>query len=251
MVLKRMRGMGFRKGVKPSTKFMKENKVDIAQDKRLTKIERAIKRNKPEIKYVDVSTGSSTYYAYYKLDATGAERGLVGLTGYQIPAGTSSNQRIGEEIKISSVDIRMEYTVGATANNKCRVIVFQADTSLTYSAGVPSQNTYELYKILTNCESAPYSLTSPYSKDLNFRFKVLYDKSFRLNGYDQSNGIKHIRINKGFKKCSWGSINGSGGPVVLPTDGQLYMLVIDNDTTETSSNHMAYALNARVNFSDN
>lgn len=238
--------------IKPSTKFQKETKVDIAQDKRLTKIEKMIKKEKPEHKYVDIDSGSSTFYAYYALEVAHLY-GLVNLTGYNIVKGIDYNQRIGDEIKPVSFHLRLEYTAGNTANNKLRVIIFQSDAQFEYTAGVPAEQQEEQYKILKYCETAPYMLTSPYARDLQFPFKVLYDQTRVLNS-NSPNGVFNIRIGglkkKQMSKMEWGNISGSGGPVYLPTKKQLYMLVIDNDTTNTLANHVNYKFNGRLTYID-
>lgn len=232
----------------------KEKAVDVEQDKRLTKIEKKVKTLKPEYKYIDTNnTTDNVFRAYYKQDVSGSLKGLVyTTTAVNLVRGDAYNQRIGEKITPINFDLRMEWTKGTGSQNKARIIIFQADPPLNYPSGVPATDFTEIYKILAFANKDPYMLCSPYSKSLTFKYKVLYDKMFKINSDDNVGGFNHIRIpGKKMKPIQWGQIpNGTGGYTEMPTKNHIFMLVIDNNTSDTPENHLGYNFISRLTYSD-
>lgn len=239
--------------IKPSTKFMKETKVDIAQDKRLTKLEKKVKKITPESKYLDLDTGNATYYAHYEQDTSGPHSGLVVFTSSALmPSGSGEGQHDGNKITPTSFQLRLDLTKpSGSASVGGRIIIFQADVSLDYSTGSPVVDYNETYKILKYVSAAPFMLNSPYNKASNFRYHILYDRIFALNS-NNLNKVLNIKI-KGskMKPIYWEDVpNGAGGFTNLESKNQLYMLFIDNVLTAPGNTHIAYKFISRLTYQD-
>lgn len=220
------RKMAFKKKALP----MPTKKVDYAQNKRIVTIEKKLNKLDREIesKFVDLSINA----AMVSNPAVGTN--ILLLNG--LAPGTSASQRIGEDVRITSMQFRgyIQRAVTELGIQKARlIIVFDKQTN---GAGPAA-----LSDLLTNVGNIP---NQPYNKgNVPGRFKILYDKEFALNPqvwftYVVATGVvteyapmivnikKHIQINQ---KADYGA--GNAGTVADITKGSIYAYLLSTENS--------------------
>lgn len=138
----------------------------------------------PEKKYYDTTVNSSIGFTpvFYNLT--------------QISQGTTSYNRVGDDIQLLSIYIRLKLSIYDTTNI-FRVVLFQ-----WFDDGIDDAPAWE--KIFqypsTTAPTVPNQLMSPLAIDKNQnKFKILFDKYFKLDVDDQEE-IMELFYKKNFNK---------------------------------------------------
>jgi len=120
-----------------------------------------------------INTGGIT-----QLSNTGQIYKLTSL----IPQGVENFQRIGDEIKLKEIGIRMIFRMltdnGTQFSNNVRCIVFSYKKSTT--GGSASSTSVGISDILDNDANSTDWVTAPYKFENRHNFKILYDKVFNM-----------------------------------------------------------------------
>lgn len=139
--------------------------------------------------------------------------GLVTPLTSPISKGTEPFNRIGSEIHLKGILIRLQLVPAAQFNNvRCIAIRWN-------SSGTPSASNILQF---TGTNAAPFS---PLIRDASHKFQVLYDNLFVI-GTDQADGIKVEKIYlKKLGTAVWDDSNG-------PQKGQIFFLTISGASLE-------------------
>lgn len=176
----------------PRGKKTKNVKMDT---KKIKAIVREELKEDVEVKYL------LTNHQSLSIDTTGE---LYSLTN--VSQGTGDSNRIGDEIKISALELRINALYGDTTNY-LRIIVFQWLANDDISAPIVGDVLYDA------SSSIPYVLSYYNNDTLGSDYSVLYDKVHSLNNTYKTNFSQNIFIPMKYakKKVQYvaGTTNGS------------------------------------------
>lgn len=144
-----------------------------------------------------------------------------------VDVGINDNERIGDQITVTSMEFRGYLEVGDT-NNIVRVILFQ-----WFPDTVPTA-----VDILI---SSVNGLISPYSHDHRYEFNILFDRTYMMSNDWQHYSKFHVYI----KKFRERKIQYVGGTYV--GNNKIYLAVV-SDSAAVPNPTMAYI--AKLNFKD-
>lgn len=200
---------------KPKRQYKKKRSITSVVNKILAK--------KAETKYFNYVEGITTDY-------NGAVRRIT-----NIAQGLADYNRVGDQLTMSSITLRIALTNESDVYNNCRLIIFRWNDDDSTAAPVPGT-------LLTDVgyTSAPIS---PWVFD-NMRsgkFKVLYDKLFDVNA-ELSTAVRfplkvHLKVKNNIKFVG-GSANGIG---------HIYYLIVSDSSTST---HPIFNVAAQMFFKD-
>lgn len=227
---------------------MSENRTDVRPSKGKKKFSKKGKKiTKREVAKIarNVLTRKTEKH-YYDVNNTG----LVSSSGSIIPlsglsAGTSDQQRIGDNIEVTSLNVRMQWYYG-DETNICRCIVFQWLNS-DATAPVPNQI---IQSDILGFVGAP---SGQYSKDnCGYNWVPLVDKTITLAGVSPNSisqsSVKLMEMtitNKDLKKGKrTPHLQYLGGGTT--GTGMLYMLLISDSTVAFP--HPTVYWDARLRF---
>lgn len=152
-----------------------------------------------------------------------------------IARGTSANERVGDKINITSVQLRGEFEVG-DATNTVRMIVFQwyKDPNAAFNV---------VTDVLDNAAvSGGNGVFSPYNYNSSGTYQVLYDKIYRLDNQGPQSAIFDFKIKK-IPKRKVTFLNASNQPI----DNSIIVLFI-SDSGATPNPTFNFV--SRVYFTD-
>lgn len=187
----------------------------------------AVKRSKPETKSYDLlvsagGTGITNTGTLYRLTLNLAQ-------------GTASNQRVGQEIHMTSLTMRGILATGSlSAPQQVRMITL-IDKEMDGVLPVVS-DVIETYGGTTD-------FYSPYNMDNRGRFHILEDKVYSLN----PGATASFHLNKYFKlgrKCQFGRLG--TGATADSFAGQPFVLLI----TDVAAANPNFGLTTRLNYTE-
>lgn len=171
-----------------------------------------------EDKYFDVR------YPYTNQSYNTALTNPAGLTA-SISQGVSVNQRIGDKIRIKSLDLRLSTyhnTANATtdAENNYRIIIFKYNEPTNLHS--PAYADLLMYPSLTGFLN--YGIDSPYvwhNVNTAHKYSILYDKNFTMAAGAPTKH-HHIKINKYLGNLSFetGALQGTGHLYLMVTNDE-------------------------------
>lgn len=173
-----------------------------------------------EKKYIDATSTSTA------VSTTGT---IVSLS--DIPQGDTVNHRHGDSVKPQGLTIRLKAVANSSAvSTQLRVVIFRMkhENGTTPTIANLFDGTSSLYYL------------APKAWDNRFHSKILYDRVLNLSD-DRSQGA----FRKIYLKLT-GHINWQAG-TTTGEDGELYMALVSNETTNTPN--VAYY--SRLTFTDN
>lgn len=189
--------------------------------KSIVRQEIALKEKKEvEMKSYDITHVNGNTFSY---------NGLVTNISSGIPRGTGPDERVGSEIFIKGILIRLQCVPNFQFNN-CRLIIIRWNSS-----GFPSG-----FNIVQFTGAVGASM-SPLVRDASHKFQVLYDQLVTI-GTDQADALYTDKIYiKNVGRCVWDDTNG-------PQKGQIFMLAI-SDANPLGSPPGLF-MHARVRYTD-
>lgn len=151
-----------------------------------------------------------------------------------VAQGTTDSDRVGDRIYIKSVQVRWNMKI-ADVYNQCRVILFQWDQD---NSGLTMQRL--LAGTLVGTNNAPLA---PYAHDFSKDRRILYDKSFILDGVDKVAETDTTYVTRGFMDRRIQYYSGSS----TTGNGFLFLAVISDSS---AINHPTLDFVAKVTYTD-
>lgn len=186
-----------------------------------------IVRKEQETKYHDLSLASQPYLVAM------ASTTIVDLCA--ISQGTQDIQRIGDKIRLRSLDMRVQILC-ADSTNVVRFIIFQWHPNTTITATDPQGS-----QIIA--DTATYPFLSNYVHDYQNQFIVVYDKVWGSElTSDSANRVMHIRPSLKYvrKQVNYTGATTSGSD-------KLYLLMVSDSGSAT---HPSVKVQARIRYDD-
>jgi len=116
-----------------------------------------------------------------------------------ITRGTDVTQRIGNEVMLKEMQVRMSFTINANVNTSVIRYVFAVDTM-----GVNAPSVGDVLE--SGLLSTGYTDIAPYYWDYRRRFKILHDDSVGLCKYANNAYLfKHFTLPLGFRSSNIGA----------------------------------------------
>ena len=169
----------------------------------------------------------------------------VGNNSYilnDINAGTGASNRIGRQMKIKSVDCRVQIKRGSTGGARlCRLMLIKAnhDTGGVFNPDDVTSG------VLGGSETA---IVDFYDTDETKNYTVLYNKFFQLGDEGAAAELHYISIHKEFKNGFIVQYSGTGASESDISHGALF-LVLAVDMTGAGSPQISFQ--SRVRYIDN
>lgn len=193
----------------------------------------AVIKKTAEKKYVDWSLYKANSNSDLSCTSTGT---LVNTTSIaSIINGTGENKRIGDEIKLISLEVRGRVYMGASQdfNNITRIIILQ------WRQAQAELSTF--WQIIQNFDVGSPTILSSYNPTWAGQFRILMDRRFNLS----SAGASTISFRKVFhkldKKIKFNSVSGQ------PIKDEIFIIAISDSG---ASPHPNLGLEMRVKFID-
>lgn len=167
------------------------------------------------------------------------------LTGVTI--GTSSQTRIGQSVKMTSLKIKGFVDVNSSSSNNQTVRIMVVQDNLNYAGGAPTPA-----QILSTTGSANI-VVAPMNMDYPSRFHVFYDKTFDLSPIGTGSGRRSFtclikpKENPKRKETAHLKWDSSGEANTDAREGQIYLFVM----SDQSSNTPTVRYISRLRFIDN
>lgn len=206
-------------------KYTATNKQDKLQNTVLTKLSRQVAKLKasPERKYLDTT-------AQYNVSTTGQ---VLLLT--DIGVGTSDNSRIGDSVKLTSMNLKIDINLTGTpitSVSQIRFILFRLKDNL---------DNYSVNPQILDILSAQ-TMISPHKPETSSPYGILYDRVHQLSAVQIPQ--KLIRINKllHHSACRWNT----SLTLNNPTNGHIFLAMF-SDQVLTPVNAIIYS---RIRFID-
>ncbi len=161
-------------------------------------------------------------YKHLDTTATATLGTTMAINALCIPQqGDSNSERIGNSIRMKSLLARFHIGINASATaSHVRVLIVldkQCNGSVVTAAEILEDT------------SATVSIVSPYAIDYTKRFRVLYDRVFRLNQADQREIYKKVFMKLNYHQ----QFDASTGGVADLTNKCLYLLRLSDESTNT------------------
>lgn len=180
---------------------------------------------------------------------------LTGVRHIWPSRGGAVNQRLGSEIILKSLEIRLQLVASAAAVTAARVCLFQiigqnANGSFPVPSGTPTDMLDILFSPSPSTMVAPKFPTNLlFNTQTKQQYRVLYDQQLDVNDGYYATPILHIQINDfPIKKIHFTQdISNSSQPGV--TDGLILMMVC-TDQPPDSGTPVNYNYAAKLNYTD-
>nr|UOF81670.1 capsid protein [Cressdnaviricota sp.] len=187
------------------------------------------KRSKTELKFLDVSVSNLQF------NSTGTIRLLNGIV-----QGTDYNQRIGRQIILKSIYLRMYLFPNAAATNVGDVLRIILGFDEQPNGALPI-----VTDILTSA-----STTAANNLNNRDRFKILVDKTFPVGQAITANAVAPIRgFKKVYKKCNWPvTYSGTTADIASLATGSLFILTVSENVAGITCWDANY--HSRIRFTD-
>lgn len=208
------------------------------------KIKKLFKLTKPELKFTD-------RYAQMSITDIWSSPFAVSLTN--IRQGDGVSQRVGNTVKVKSIQLKCFLTSEVNDSNLVRLLVYRVPARFAPQQ-VAIENVIE--KTINQGASTYEALLSPYKKNSGMNFQVLHDKMYNLIS-TPAQGASTVVYTNTTKKCftiNVGSKSGWTTKYALDTDtepdlGSIWMVAL-SDSSAVSLNHPTIETYVRLNYTD-
>lgn len=158
------------------------------------------------------------YLSVYNTSTPATTPTIIFLTGSA--QGDTQNSRQGNSIKMSSISMKLQFLLNASATTTfIRVILFKDKAS---NGVVPTHQ-----ELLESTDSQPWYIANYNPDNCPTRFKVVSDSTHIL----EANGNTGKQYSKYFKVNTHVKYDGTGSTQAEATTGHYYLLVVSDEVT--------------------